>query len=96
MAARLWRGLPAQIKQLRRERGWTQAQLAAAMDISQNRLALIEKARPGRYLSLGTLLRAAEALGMALIVEFRPVEQFMAELAQERAYHDHGPEPDPE
>lgn len=83
MAALLRRGLPARIRQLRINRGWTQAELATSIGTTQARVALIEKASSGRLLSLATLLRVAESLDMALVVQLRPLSEFLAEHEDE-------------
>jgi HTH-type transcriptional regulator/antitoxin HipB len=58
--------LSAHLKSLRKARELTQAQLGALLDVSQNRIADIEK-NPGAV-SFEQLLRILHALGAQLVV----------------------------
>ena len=61
--------LPLQIRALRKQRNWTQPQLAAIAEMRQPRISNMEK--PGAtHFSLETLRRLAEAFDVALIVRF--------------------------
>jgi transcriptional regulator with XRE-family HTH domain len=61
--------LPFQIRALRKQRGWTQPELALRAEMKQPRISAMEK--PGRTnFSLETLKRLAEAFDVALIVRF--------------------------
>jgi transcriptional regulator with XRE-family HTH domain len=71
VASQIAIGLPFQIRALRRSRGWTQAQLAEAADMSQPRIAEIERAGRRRF-NLDTLLRIASAFDVGLEVGFAP------------------------
>ncbi len=55
-----------QLQALRRQRGWTQAQLGAALGVTQARVAEIE-AKPGAV-SLQQILQVLHVLGAGLVM----------------------------
>ena len=68
--------MPFQIRAIRKERGWTQAQLAERSGIPQARISHIEQ--PGRDpLSLRTLYRLAAAFDVGLLVQFVPFSELV-------------------
>lgn len=68
--------LPLQIRALRKQRVWTQPQLAAEAEMKQPRISAMEK--PGAvHFTLETLRRLAEAFDVALIVRFAPFSEFI-------------------
>ena len=59
-------GLPFQIRALRKQKGWSQSQLAEASEMRQPRISAIEK--PGRgKLNIETLERIAAAFDVASV-----------------------------
>jgi HTH-type transcriptional regulator/antitoxin HipB len=68
VASQIRIGLPFQIRALRVSRGWTQAELAKRAEMSQPRIAEIEKGK--RSLNIETLLRLASAFDIGLDVFF--------------------------
>ena len=68
--------LPLQIRALRKQRNWTQPQLAAMAEMKQPRISSMEKPGATRF-SLETLRRLAEAFDVALIVRFAPFGEFL-------------------
>ena len=68
--------LPFQIRALRKQRGWTQPELAAKTGMKQPRISNMEK--PGvTHFSLETLRRLAEAFDVALVVRFAPFSEWL-------------------
>jgi transcriptional regulator with XRE-family HTH domain len=68
--------LPFQIRALRKQRGWTQPELAAKAGMKQPRISNVEK--PGvTHFSLETLRRLAEAFDVALVVRFAPFSELL-------------------
>lgn len=66
--------LPLQLRGLRKQRGWTQAELAEKTGMKQPRISAMEK--PGAVsFTLETLRRMAEAYDVALIVRFAPFSE---------------------
>ena len=63
--------LPLQIRALRKQRNWTQPELAALAEMKQPRISAIEKPG-GANFTLETLRRLAKAFDVALIVRFAP------------------------
>ena len=57
-------GLPARLRRLRRERGWTLEQLAAATDLSKAYIARLESG--DRQPSLAALMMLAQAFGLSV------------------------------
>jgi transcriptional regulator with XRE-family HTH domain len=64
-------GLPFQIRALRRDRGWSQHQLAERLGMTQEGVSRLENPNYGRF-SLSTLTRLASAFDVALVVRFQP------------------------
>ncbi len=58
------RDIAALVKQERKKRGWTQAELAMRSGVSRDWIIALEKAKP--TLELGLVLRAVKALGIRL------------------------------
>ena len=69
--------LPFQIRALRKQRGWTQPELAAKAGMKQSRISNIEKPGATRF-TLETLRRLAEAFDVALVVRFAPFGELVA------------------
>jgi HTH-type transcriptional regulator/antitoxin HipB len=69
-------GLPFKIKALRKQRNWTQPQLAERAGMKQSRISAIEKPGGGK-LNIDTLCRLASAFDVALDVEFIPFGELM-------------------
>jgi DNA-binding XRE family transcriptional regulator len=61
--------LAVQIARLRRQKGWTQRELAKALHTSQQTISRLENPRNGS-LSLQTLIKLARVLGKDLKVQF--------------------------
>jgi transcriptional regulator with XRE-family HTH domain len=61
--------LPLQIRALRKQRNWTQPELASIAEMKQPRISKMEKVGETRF-SLETLRRLAEAFDVALVVRF--------------------------
>lgn len=68
--------LPFQIRALRKERGWTQPELAVKTGMKQSRISNMEKAGATHF-SLETLRRLAEAFDVALVVRFAPFSELL-------------------
>ncbi|MDQ1470820.1 MAG: hypothetical protein QOJ99_2300 [Bryobacterales bacterium] len=68
--------LPFQIKALRKQRGWTQPELARRTEMKQPRISAMEKSG-GANFSLETLKRLAEAFDVALVVRFAPFSDLL-------------------
>jgi transcriptional regulator with XRE-family HTH domain len=66
----------AQIYSMREARGWTQEELAAAADMAQARISIMEDPSYQRF-SLTTLKRLASAFDVALIVRFVPFSELL-------------------
>lgn len=64
-------GLATQIKALRQDRGWSQAELARRCGMAQARISRLEDPTYGRY-SIATLKRIAGAFDAALMIRFGP------------------------
>src|ERR1700685_3923152 len=69
-------GLPFKIKALRKQRNWTQPQLAERAGMKQSRISAIERPGGGK-LNIDTLCRLASAFDVALDVEFIPFGELM-------------------
>ena len=68
--------LPLQLRALRKERGWTQPELAIKAEMKQPRISAME--RPGgANFTLETLRRLAKAFDVALIVRFAPFSELL-------------------
>jgi transcriptional regulator with XRE-family HTH domain len=69
VSSRLSMNIPAQIRAMREDRGWTQKQLADAAGMAQARISLMEDPSYDKY-TLSTLKRLAAAFDVALLVEY--------------------------
>lgn len=69
-------GLSHQIRILRQQRGWTQAQLSKRLGTTQGVVSRLEDASYGRY-SIKTLLQLASTFDAGLLVRFLPFSQFV-------------------
>lgn len=79
------RGLAEQIREIRRARGWTQAELAQKTGKVQETISQLENPNYGNY-TLRTLQRLAESFDVTLTVRFDPFSEmvrWMTELAPE-------------
>lgn len=65
--------LGARVKALREAKGWTQADLAASAKLSVIYVAKIEGG--DRVPTVATLKRLARALGVALVIDLRPLRR---------------------
>lgn len=68
--------LPLQIRALRKNRQWTQPELAAATGMKQPRISAMEKPG-GANFTLETLKRLAKAFDVALVVHFGPFSELV-------------------
>lgn len=71
VATQLKRGVPFQIRALRRKRGWSQEQLAKAAGLSQGEISRAENLDYGN-LTFNTVLAIAEGLDVAFVGRFVP------------------------
>jgi len=71
-------GIPFQIRALRKDRDWSQQDLAAAAKTSRTVITRIEDPNYGK-LSLKTLLAIASAFNVALLVKFVPFSRLLRE-----------------
>ncbi|MFM0115658.1 helix-turn-helix transcriptional regulator [Paraburkholderia nemoris] len=72
-------GLAFQLRELRLERGMTQAELAAQLGLrGQSAIARLEDPAYGK-MSLQTLMKLAEVFDVALLTKFVPFSKFLAE-----------------
>ncbi len=69
-------GLAFQIRAMREQRGWTQAELGVRAGMAQSRVSVMEDANYSRF-SLTTLKRLAAAFDVALIVRFDPFSKLV-------------------
>ena len=69
-------GLPFQIRALRKDRGWSQRELAERVGITQEGISRLESLSYGRY-TLTTLKRLASAFDVALVVRFEPFSRLI-------------------
>lgn len=72
--------LPFQIRALREEREWSQADLGNRADMRQNAVSRLEDAESGTP-SINTLLRLARAFDVALLVKFVPFTKLLSEFS---------------
>jgi len=70
--------LPFQIRALREQRDWSQAELGNHANMRQNAISRLEDAETGTP-SLNTLLRLAHAFDLALLVKFVPFSRLVRE-----------------
>ena len=79
--AHIQHGLAHQIRLLRKERNWSQSQLAKKIGArNQSTIARLENPAYGRY-SLGTLLKLADAFDVAALVKFASFGKLITETA---------------
>lgn len=71
--------LPFQIRALREQREWSQAELGNHADMRQNAISRLEDAENGTP-SISTLLRLARAFDVALLVKFVPFSKLLDEF----------------
>ena len=68
--------LPLQIRRLREQHGWTQAELGRQAGMQQERISTLENPdNPG--IALSTLKRLAQAFDVGLVVRFVPFSEFV-------------------
>lgn len=72
--------LPFQIKALREQREWSQAELGNRADMRQNAVSRLEDAESGTP-SINTLMRLARAFDVALLVKFVPFTKLLSEFS---------------
>ena len=69
-------GVAFQIRAMRRDRGWSQAQLGNSIGMAQEYVSKVENPDYGKY-TLATLKRMAAAFDVALTVRFVPFSQLV-------------------
>ncbi len=79
VSAHVRTGIAHQIRALRKERGWSQGQLADHSGKKQSNIARLENPDYGQ-LSVKTLLELATAFDTALIVRFAAFSDFLAQV----------------
>lgn len=72
--------LPFQIRALREQREWSQADLGAKTGMRQNAISRLEKSNYGS-LSVNTLIRLASAFDVALMIKFVPFRKLLDEFS---------------
>lgn len=85
VAAQLKRGIPSQIRVLRRQRGWSQADLAKAAGLTQGAMSRAEDPDYGN-LTLNNVLKIASGLDvgfMGRFVTFSELARWQASLSEE-------------
>lgn len=70
------RGLATQIRTMREDRDWTQADLSRRVGSKQSGIARLEDEDYGQY-TLNTLKKLASAFDVALVVRFAPFSQLV-------------------
>lgn len=73
-------GLPFQIRAMRKDRGWTQAELAEKAGMTQEAVSRAESLNYQRF-ALSTLRRLASAFDVALSVRFEPFSELASRMA---------------
>jgi transcriptional regulator with XRE-family HTH domain len=71
--------IAAQLKALREQRGWTQAELAEHAGMKQSRISLMENVNYSSW-SVNTLRKLAETFDVTLAVRFRPFGQTVVDM----------------
>ena len=71
-------GVPFQIRALRKDRNWSQLELAQAANTSRTVITRIEDPNYGK-LTLKTLLQVASAFNVALLIKFVPFSRLVRE-----------------
>ena len=74
VAAQLKRGIPAQLRVLRKQRGWSQDDLAKAAGLTQGSLSRAEDPDYGN-LTLNNVLKIADGLDVAFVGRFVPFSE---------------------
>jgi transcriptional regulator with XRE-family HTH domain len=69
-------GLAFQIRALRSQRDWSQAELGTRAEMAQSRISVMEDANYARF-SLNTLKRLASAFDVGLVVRFAPFSELV-------------------
>lgn len=69
-------GIPFQIRALRKQRGWTQKELAVRTGMRQERISVAENPNYSRF-NLKTLKKIAASFDVALIVRFVPISELV-------------------
>src|SRR6266849_841181 len=69
-------GLAFQIRALREQRDWSQAELGEKAEMAQSRISVMEDANYARF-SLNTLNRLASAFDCGLVVRFAPFSELV-------------------
>lgn len=76
VAGEVRRTIPFQLRALRAERKWTQADLGKEAEMPQTVISRIENG-DAASLSIKTLLKLASALDVALVVRFEPIDRLI-------------------
>lgn len=76
VAGEVRRTIPFQLRALRAERKWTQADLGRAAEMPQTVVSRIENG-DGASLNIKTLLKLAAAFDVALVVRFEPLDRLI-------------------
>lgn len=79
VAEQIRNGIPFQIRALRMERGWTQAELGKRSDKKQHGISRLENPNLGDELSIKSLLDIASAFDVALLIKFVPFSKLLKE-----------------
>lgn len=69
-------GLPFQIRALRKDRGWSQRELAERVGMTQEGVSRLENLNYGRF-TIATLKRLASVFDVALVVRFEPFSRLV-------------------
>lgn len=72
--------LPFQIKAMREQRGWSQADLAEKAGMKPNAISRLESVDYGNF-TINTLLKLAHAFDCALFVKFTTFNNLLAEFS---------------
>ncbi|MFN0022852.1 MAG: multiprotein-bridging factor 1 family protein [Parvularculaceae bacterium] len=73
-------GVPHQIRSMRLQRNWSQEELAKKMKTSQSAIARLENVDNGKF-NISTLLQAASAFDVAVLVMLVPFSRLLKERA---------------
>jgi transcriptional regulator with XRE-family HTH domain len=76
VSSRLSQLIAMQVKVLREEMGWTQAELAKKLGTSQNAVYRLENPRYGKH-SISTLRKVASVFDVGLVVRFEPYSRML-------------------
>lgn len=69
-------GIPFQIKTLRKQRGWTQKELAERIGMKQERISALENPNYSKF-TITPLKKIASAFDVALVVRFAPISELV-------------------